>query len=108
MLTVDIDSNSGFCAGVIRAISTAEELLALMGKDASGNYFLANDIDMSDYDYTAEGATYTTQSSITSFSGVFDGNGYTISGLSTTNGLFAAATNAEIFSAASILDISLL
>lgn len=27
MLTVDIDSNSGFCAGVIRAISTAEEFL---------------------------------------------------------------------------------
>lgn len=27
MLTVDIDNNSGFCAGVIRAISTAEEFL---------------------------------------------------------------------------------
>ena len=27
MLTVDIDSNSGFCAGVIRAISKAEEFL---------------------------------------------------------------------------------
>ncbi len=27
MLTVDIDKNSGFCAGVIRAISTAEEFL---------------------------------------------------------------------------------
>ena len=32
MLTVDIDSNSGFCAGVIRAISKAEEFL----KDAEG------------------------------------------------------------------------
>ena len=28
MLTVDIDSNSGFCAGVIRAIGNAEEFLA--------------------------------------------------------------------------------
>lgn len=27
MLTVDIDSNSGFCAGVIRAIGKAEEYL---------------------------------------------------------------------------------
>ena len=27
MLTVDIDKNSGFCAGVIKAISTAEEFL---------------------------------------------------------------------------------
>ena len=27
MLTVDIDKNSGFCAGVIRAISKAEEFL---------------------------------------------------------------------------------
>ncbi len=27
MLTVDIDNNSGFCAGVIKAISTAEEFL---------------------------------------------------------------------------------
>ena len=27
MLTVDIDGNSGFCAGVIRAIGKAEEFL---------------------------------------------------------------------------------
>ena len=79
------------------AISTAEDLLALMGTAVSGNYFLANDIDMSDYDYTAEGATYTTQSSITSFSGVFDGNGCTISNLSTVYGLFQTATNAWIY-----------
>ena len=32
MITVDIDSNSGFCAGVIRAIGKAEEFL----KDKSG------------------------------------------------------------------------
>ena len=33
MLTVDIDSNSGFCAGVIRAISKAEEFLQENGED---------------------------------------------------------------------------
>ena len=27
MITVDIDKNSGFCAGVIRAIGKAEEFL---------------------------------------------------------------------------------
>ena len=31
MLTVDIDSNSGFCAGVIRAIGKAEEFLKADG-----------------------------------------------------------------------------
>ena len=34
MLKVDIDSNSGFCAGVIRAISKAEDFL---GTDRNGN-----------------------------------------------------------------------
>lgn len=33
MLTVDIDSNSGFCAGVIRAIGKAEEYLESKGED---------------------------------------------------------------------------
>ena len=33
MLTVDIDSNSGFCAGVIRAISKAEEFLKENGEN---------------------------------------------------------------------------
>ena len=35
MITVDIDKNSGFCAGVIRAIGKAEEFLNA-GKDAEG------------------------------------------------------------------------
>ena len=34
MLKVDIDSNSGFCAGVIRAISKAEDFL---GTERNGN-----------------------------------------------------------------------
>lgn len=47
MLTVDIDSNSGFCAGVIRAISKAEEFL----KDGERLYSLGaivhNDAELS-------------------------------------------------------------
>lgn len=37
MLTVDIDSNSGFCAGVIRAIGKAEEFLTTDRSDMHGN-----------------------------------------------------------------------
>ena len=70
------------------AISTAADLVALMNGEAqSGNYYLADNIDMNG----------TTQASITSFSGVFDGNEKTISGLNTTYGLFAAATDAWIY-----------
>lgn len=36
-MTVDIDKNSGFCAGVIRAIDKAEEFLS--GKDSHGRLF---------------------------------------------------------------------
>ena len=47
MLTVDIDSNSGFCAGVIRAIGKAEEFL----KDGDRLYSLGaivhNDAELS-------------------------------------------------------------
>lgn len=37
MLTVDIDSNSGFCAGVIRAISKAEEYLSAEAGHGQGD-----------------------------------------------------------------------
>ena len=43
MLTVDIDNNSGFCAGVIRAISTAETFLKKIheeGQEAKRLYSL--------------------------------------------------------------------
>ncbi len=36
MITVDIDTNSGFCAGVIRAISKAEEFLNAPGAGENG------------------------------------------------------------------------
>lgn len=38
MLTVDIDSNSGFCAGVIRAISKAEEYLQNGNESSEGRH----------------------------------------------------------------------
>ncbi len=40
MLTVDIDSNSGFCAGVIRAIGKAEEFLDASGEGGRHLYSL--------------------------------------------------------------------
>ncbi len=51
MLTVDIDSNSGFCAGVISAIGKAEEFLDANGKDGKNLYSLGaivhNDAELS-------------------------------------------------------------
>ncbi len=51
MLTVDIDSNSGFCAGVIRAIGKAEEFLESDGKGDRHLYSLGaivhNDAELS-------------------------------------------------------------
>lgn len=75
------------------AISTPDELANLMADadGVSGDYYLVADIDMSKL---SEGKT---QASITSFSGVFDGNEKTISGLNTTYGLFAVATDAWIY-----------
>ncbi len=51
MLTVDIDSNSGFCAGVIRAIGKAEEFLDASGEGGRHLYSLGaivhNDAELS-------------------------------------------------------------
>ncbi len=51
MLTVDIDSNSGFCAGVIRAIGKAEEFLDARDGEAKHLYSLGaivhNDAELS-------------------------------------------------------------
>lgn len=46
MLQVDIDPNSGFCAGVIRAISTAEENLAGGGRLYSLGDIVHNDAEL--------------------------------------------------------------
>ncbi len=51
MLTVDIDSSSGFCAGVIRAIGKAEEFLDKKGENGRNLYSLGaivhNDAELS-------------------------------------------------------------
>ena len=51
MLTVDIDSNSGFCAGVIRAIGKAEEFLDRNAESGKNLYSLGaivhNDAELS-------------------------------------------------------------
>ena len=51
MLTVDIDSNSGFCAGVIRAIGKAEEFLKEKAENGKNLYSLGaivhNDAELS-------------------------------------------------------------
>ena len=47
MLTVDIDSNSGFCAGVIRAIGKAEEFLEKGGRLYSLGSIVHNDAELS-------------------------------------------------------------
>ncbi len=54
-------------------ISTKEELANFINNGGTGNYILANDIDMTDV--TLTGSTKI-------FEGVFDGNGYTISNIS--------------------------
>lgn len=46
MLQVDIDPNSGFCAGVIRAITTAEENLAQGGRLYSLGDIVHNDAEL--------------------------------------------------------------
>lgn len=47
MLTVDIDSNSGFCAGVIRAIGKAEDFLAQNPRLYSLGAIVHNDAELS-------------------------------------------------------------
>lgn len=56
-------------------ISTAEQLVALASGDLAGNYIQVADIDLINYDYTPIGTPDTP------FTGTFDGNGYTIYGL---------------------------
>lgn len=59
---------------VIR-ISTAEELMALAGGDMDGNYLQTADIDLKGKSFTPIGTLEAP------FTGVYNGNGYTISGM---------------------------
>ena len=113
------------CDAII--IRTAEDLLVLMHSDnvdssdevalaaareaLNKSYVLANDIDLSTYDYTAEG-NYTSQSPIgtkndrwdydvLAFTGIFDGNGKTVSGVNINSsenhvGFFGGTMNGAV------------
>ncbi|MBQ4151114.1 MAG: glycoside hydrolase family 3 C-terminal domain-containing protein [Clostridia bacterium] len=81
------------------AISTPAELIALMSDSAkwSGNYYLTTDIDITNV--SGQGPIGT---NATNFTGTFDGNGYSITGLSLTTsteqdfGLFGKIKGAAI------------
>lgn len=69
-------------------VSSAADLVYLQSiSNFTGKIILANDIDMS---------SVSDWSGITSFKGTFDGNGYTISNLTGSQGLFASTSGATI------------
>lgn len=79
-------------------ISTPEQFASLINRNLSGNYQLANDIDMSSYDGFKGIAV-----SGTPFSGTLDGKGYKVSGLTVTytdggsdEGIFGQTAGATI------------
>ncbi len=67
--------NEEFIKNSFIEIGTAEELLAMSGKNLSLNYKLMADIDLGNAEWTP----------ILSVNGIFDGNGYTISNLRMTS-----------------------
>lgn len=67
------------------AISTQAQLQAITTSGMSGNYYLTCDIEITGT-FTPIGKTSSTSSSYTVFSGTFDGQGYTISGLDSNYG----------------------
>lgn len=75
-------------AAPTRLIANADDFIACVpsGGGAGITYKLISDIDM-------QGKAYVAKSS---FSGVLDGNGYSIKGVSATGGLFASTSNATI------------
>ena len=68
-------------------VSTAEQLVYLQSiENFTGTIVLANDIDMTGKNWTG----------IKNFQGTFDGNGYTISNLTGSQGLFATTNGATV------------
>ena len=88
-----VSNVSSFASGQTYTINNANDLKKLMdlttsGQSTSGvNFVLTADIDMG----SISGWT-----GIKDFAGTFDGNGYKISNLSGTNGLFTSTDNATI------------
>ena len=75
-------------------ISTPAQLLAV-ANDMTGKYYLANDIDLTGYDWLPLGYTYNSSTNSfdkVAFTGTFDGNGYAIKGLSSRYPLFYEIT----------------
>lgn len=96
---VEADSMSGSgTSSNPYVITTAAELASIATGNLSANYILANNIDVSGYTYWTPIGTCTTP-----FTGVFNGNGYTISGikiatayLTSYSGLFGALSGATV------------
>lgn len=87
-----VSTVSSFTAGQTYTISNASDLNKLLELSASQStagvkFIMANDIDMSGV---------TNWSGIKNFQGTFDGNGYKISNLTGSQGLFDSTNNAEI------------
>ena len=85
-------------SGVTTKISTPEQFATLINRNLSGNYQLANDIDMSSYD-GFKGIAVDDMP----FSGTLDGQGYKVSGLKVTytdghsnEGIFGQTAGATI------------
>lgn len=80
---------SGITPYLPKKISTGEELAAI-GKNCKGHYVLANDIKLE--------LPFKTIDTKDGFSGTFDGNGHTISGLSLKgeNGIFSNITGGTV------------
>ena len=83
-------------SGVDVEISTPDELARRVARNPNGNYKLAKDIDMSGVEFTGIGTANEP------FTGVFDGNGYKITGLTISDpgsdrvGLFRYTRGATI------------
>ncbi len=83
------------------AINTAEELVTLFTNGGDGNYYLAQDIDMTDVVYTG------TQTSKSIFSGTFDGNGKTIKNFNVTTANNKSGAMFGILSDATIKNLTI-
>ncbi len=82
----------GIAADEVTHISSVEQLAGISADGASldGSYILDNNIDLTGYSWTAIGT------SSLPFTGEFDGNGYSVTGLSGTQGMFAVVNGGTV------------
>ena len=86
MFSISVSVSAASVPSGYTAISTAEQLMGIT--NMSGKYILTKDIDLKGKNWGSLGGINKTDC----FTGVFDGNGYTISNLSGPNGLFKRNT----------------